>query len=99
MLLWTPNLATFSSLAQCLHSFIQQMSIEFLRVFSRSVTSDSVIPWTGARQALLSLKFSSQEYWSELSFPTPGYLSNPGLKPVSLAFPALAGRFFTTRST
>ena len=33
------------------------------------------------------------EYWSELPFPSPGDLSNPGVKPRS---PALAGRFFTT---
>ena len=32
----------------------------------------------------------------ELPFPTPGNLPDPGSKPVSLAFPALAGRFFTT---
>ena len=30
-----------------------------------------------------------------LPFPPPGYLPNPGVKPVS---PALAGRFFTTES-
>ena len=33
------------------------------------------------------------EYWSGLPFPTPGNLSEPGMKPIS---PALAGRFFTT---
>ena len=31
-----------------------------------------------------------------LAFPTPGDLPNLGVKPVSLASPALAGRFFTT---
>ena len=35
--------------------------------------------------------FPRQEYWSELLFPSPGDLPNPGIKPVS---PALAGRFF-----
>jgi len=34
-----------------------------------------------------------QEYWSELPFPSPGDLSDPG---VETASPALAGRFFTT---
>ena len=34
-----------------------------------------------------------QEYWSELPFPSPGYLLDPGIEPM---FPALAGRFFTT---
>ena len=30
-----------------------------------------VTPWTVAHQALLSMEFSRQEYWSELPFPTP----------------------------
>ena len=41
----------------------------------------------------LSMKFSRQEYWSGLPFPTPGDLPNLVIEPVS---PALAGRFFTT---
>ena len=55
-----------------------------------------VTPWTIARQASLSMEFSRQEYCSELPFPSPGDPPNPGVKPVSLAFPALAGGFFTT---
>ena len=35
--------------------------------------------------------FSRQEYWSGLPFPSPGDLPNPGIKPTSLASPALAG--------
>ena len=31
-----------------------------------------------------------------LPFPSPGDLPDPGIEPVSLASPALAGRFFTT---
>ena len=46
-----------------------------------------------ACQALLSIGFLRQEYWSGLSFPSPGDLLGPGIKPAS---PALAGRFFTT---
>ena len=52
--------------------------------------------WTVAHQAPLSMEFSRQEYWSGLPFPSPGYLLHPGIKPVSVASPALAGRFFTT---
>ena len=52
--------------------------------------------WTVAHQAPLSRGFSSQEYWSGLLCPPPGDLPNPGIKPVSPASPALAGRFFTT---
>ena len=32
--------------------------------------------------------FSRQEYWSELSFPSPGDLSDPGIKPGSPALQA-----------
>ena len=39
--------------------------------------------------------FSRQEYWSELPFPTPGDLSDPGIRSVSLGSPALTGGFFT----
>ena len=41
-------------------------------------------PWTVARQAPLSMRFSRQEYWSGLSHPPPGDLSNPGIEPMSL---------------
>ena len=50
-------------------------------------------------QAPLSVGFSRQEYWSELPFPPPGDLPNPGIKPASLMSPALAGGFFTTSAT
>ena len=40
--------------------------------------------------------FSRQEYWSGLPCSPPGDLPDPGIKPGSLTFPALAGRFFTT---
>ena len=38
-------------------------------------------PWTTARQTPLSMKFSRQEYWNRLPFPSPGELPNPGIKP------------------
>ena len=50
-------------------------------------------------QVPLSMEFSRQEYWSELPFPPPRDLPDPGSEPSSLASPALAGRFFTTRAT
>ena len=55
--------------------------------------------WTVAHQAPLSMGFSRQEYWSELPFPSPGDLPNPGIEPASLVSPALAGGFFTTSAT
>ena len=50
-------------------------------------------PWTVACQTLLSMGFSMQEYWSGWPFPSPGNLSNPGIKSTSSAS---AGGFFTT---
>ena len=57
------------------------------------------IPWTVALQASLSIGFSKQEYWSGLSCPPLGDLADPGIEPVSLKSPALAGGFFTTSAT
>ena len=55
--------------------------------------------WTAARHALLLVGFSRQEYHSGLLCPPPGDLPDPGIKPGSLMFPALAGGFFTTSIT
>ena len=49
--------------------------------------------WTIARQALLSMGFSRQKYWSGLPFPSPGDLPVPGIKLSSLTSPVLAGGF------
>ena len=49
-------------------------------------------------QVPLSVGFLRQECWSGLLFPSPGDLPNPGIEPVSLESPALAGGFFTTES-
>ena len=56
-------------------------------------------PWTVAFQVPLSMVFSRQEYWGGLPCSPPGDLPNPGIKPMSLRSPALAGRFFTTSTT
>ena len=44
--------------------------------------------WTAAYQAPPSLRFSRQEYWGGLPFPSPGDLPNPGIKPGSPALQA-----------
>ena len=61
--------------------------------FSHSVSSNSATPRTVALQAPLSVGFPRQECRSGLLFPSPGDLSDPGIKPVP---PALADGFFTT---
>ena len=50
-------------------------------------------PWTAACRAPLFMGFPRQEYWSELPFPSPGDLSDPGIEPTSQA---LAGELVTT---
>ena len=52
---------------------------------------DSATSWTVAHQASLSMGFSRQEYWSGSPFPSLGGLPNPGIEPLSLRFPTLAG--------
>ena len=47
-----------------------------------------VTPCTVALQASLPMEFSRQEYWSESSFPSSGYLPNPGIEPGSPALQA-----------
>ena len=58
---------------------------------SYSVMSESQLLatlWTVDGQAPLSMKFSRQEYWSVLVFPSPEDLSNPGIEPGSPALQA-----------
>ena len=50
-------------------------------------------PWTLAIQAPLSMKFSRQETWSGLPFPSPGDLPDSGIEPGS---PALQADFLLT---
>ena len=62
--------------------------------------SDSFVTrYTMAHQAPLSMGFSRQEYWSGLSFPSPGDLPDPEIETGSPALQAesfffFAGRFF-----
>ena len=78
---------------------LQNFSLLVLRL---SVMSNSLWP-NGlyiyiACQIPLSMGFR-QEYWSGLPCPSPGYLPGPGIEPMSLVSPALAGGFFTPRAT
>ena len=75
--------------------FTSIYSLPYSIVCAHSVVSNSVTPRTIACQVPLSMEFSRQEYWSELPFPTPGDLPDPGIEPTFLAS-SLAGGFFTT---
>ena len=56
--------------------------LPFVRcVLSRSVMSAPRGFMDLARQGSLSMGFSREEHWSGLPLPTPGDLSNPGVKP------------------
>ena len=59
------------------------LSKSFVLSFSLSVLSDSVIPWTIAHLAPLSMGFPRQAYWSGLPFPPPGDLPEPGMETFS----------------
>ena len=52
------------------------------------------ILWAVARQALLFMGSSRQEYWSGLPYHPPGDLPDPEIKLASLMSPALTGGFF-----
>ena len=68
--------------------------------WSCSVVSDSLQPRvTVAHQAPPSTRFSRQEYWSGLPFPSPGDLPKPGIKPRCPALQAHAGRCFNLWAT
>ena len=42
-----------------------------------------------------TLSVSGQEYWIRLPFLPPGYLSHPGMEPMSPVSLVSSGRFFT----
>ena len=56
--------------------------MKVVQSFSRSVVSDSLRPHGP------SMKFSRQEYWSGLPFPSPGDLRDPGIEHGSPALQA-----------
>ena len=63
-----------------------------LLLFSRYVMSNSCDPMDYRPPGSSLHGIPRQEYWSGLSFPSPGDLPDPGIEPMS---PALACRFFT----
>ena len=72
--------------------FTFECIIYFLCVHAQCVQL-LVTPWIVVLQAPLFMGFSRQEYWSQLPFPSPGDLPDPGTELASLA---LACGFFTT---
>ena len=62
------------------------VSVSLSVCLSHLVMFDSMTSWTW--QAPLSMEFSRQEYWSGLTYPSPGDLPNPWIKPRSPALQA-----------
>ena len=73
----------------CQHIYLKSqdsrfMGIIFSNVQSHSVMSDSVTPWTVARQAHLSTRILRTRILEWVYMPSPpGDLPNPGIKPRS----------------
>ena len=72
------------TLSPCLFNFCAEWSE--VKLLSRVRLFATL--WTAACQALPSMGFSRQEYWSGLPFPSPGDLPNPGIEPRSPALQA-----------
>ena len=70
-----PLLTPSISLSPCLHVFAHAQSLSCVRL--------CVTPLTVACQALLSVGFSRQEYWSVLPCLPPGDLPDPGIEPIT----------------
>ena len=64
-------------------------TITIIAVLTHSVVSGPVRPSGLQASTLLAVGFSGQEHCSELPFPPPGDLPNPGIKPASPVSPAL----------
>ena len=71
---WVPSLFAWNY-----HNIVNQL-LSRVRLFAT--------PWTVAYQPPQSMEFSRQEYWSELPFPSPGDLPDPGIEPGSPALQA-----------
>ena len=63
-----------------LNEYNEIVSLVKVKVKSLSRVRLFATLWTVARQALLSMGFSRQEYWSGLPFPSPGDLPDPGIE-------------------
>jgi len=68
---------------RCVSLIITLLPTPMRRALSQSCQTLMAL-WTVTHQALLSMEFSRQEYWSGLPFPIPGDLPDPGIDPCLL---------------
>ena len=81
------------------NSHMKRCSVSLMIVLwaqSLSCVQLSATLWTASYQAPLSMGFFRQEYWSELPFPSPEDLPDPGIKPTSPVAPALQADSIST---
>ena len=66
---------------------VRQVSLNYVVVVVvRSLSClPFLIPLTVVLQAPLFMGFPRQEYWSQMPFPSPGYLPDLGIEPLSSA--------------
>ena len=67
-------------------------------IFPASGTMFIIVLVTKSSPTLWSTGFPRQKYWSQLPFPFPGDLPDPGIEPPSFMSPVLADGFFTSES-
>ena len=69
-------------------TFFKWCKIRYSMRLRAKVSHSVASPWTISCQAPLPMKFSRQEDWSGLPFPSPGNLPNPKIEPTSPALQA-----------
>ena len=65
--------------------------------WSHSVLSNALWPHGLSYQAPPSMRFSRQDYWSGLPFPSPGGLPDPGIEPRISCIPGKRFNLWATR--
>ena len=75
---------------------MHQLRACMLSCFSHVQLCQALAPWTVAFEALLSVGFSRQKYWSGLSCPPAGDLPNPG-SPIKAHLLEFSSLFTETR--
>ena len=88
--------SAFSKSSLNIWKFLVQVLLKLSESESISCSdmSDLCTPWTVTHQAPLG--FSRQEYWSGLSFPSPGDIPDPGIE---TQVSRIAGSLSTVRAT
>ena len=80
-----------------IEQFVERLVYSKVKVKLLSRVRLFATPWTVAYEAPPSMEFSRQEYWSGLSFPSPGDLPHPRIEPGSPSLQADALTIWATR--